>query len=137
MKELAFAIPLAVRAHHGQVDLQGEPYIFHPLRVMLAVPLELRPAAVLHDVLEDTQMEAEDLLRRGMTGRTVELVELLTKDPDELYIDYILRVFQDADAVEIKVADIRDNMARLDGLEPEQAASMKERYMRALALLGG
>lgn len=135
--ELTFAITLATRAHHGQVDLQGLPYILHPLRVMQAVPLELMPAAVLHDVLEDTELEPEDLALRGMSPRTVALVETLTKRPGEAYMDYVLRVFQDADATTIKVADIQDNYARLEGLDPEQAASMAQRYTRALTILGG
>ena len=49
------AIAIATEAHAGQVDKAGEAYILHALRLVLAVETtEERMAAVLHDVVEDT-----------------------------------------------------------------------------------
>jgi len=54
MSTLEKAISLAVTAHEGQVDKGGNPYILHPLRVMLSLrTAEEMIVAVLHDVVED------------------------------------------------------------------------------------
>ncbi len=66
MRTIEKAIEIAARAHAGQRDKAGAPYIFHPLRLMLAVRGdEVRMAAVLHDVVEDTPLTFEDLLSEG------------------------------------------------------------------------
>src|SRR5438477_7402644 len=64
---LADAIEIAARAHAGQTDkLGGMPYALHPLRVMNRVEGEhAKMAAVLHDVVEDTPVTADDLRRAG------------------------------------------------------------------------
>jgi len=50
------AIKIAVEAHMGQVDKGGNPYILHPLRVMLSLNSEEeRIVGVLHDVVEDCE----------------------------------------------------------------------------------
>lgn len=62
------AIALAAHWHRGQryPSLKGEPFILHPLRVMLRVDANLaRIVAVLHDVLEDTACSFDDLRRAG------------------------------------------------------------------------
>ena len=66
MSTVETAIEIAARAHAGQVDKAGVPYIFHPLRLMLAVttPFE-RMAAVLHDTVEDTDISLADLREAG------------------------------------------------------------------------
>jgi hypothetical protein len=74
MSDLTTAILVAANAHHGQVDKAKQPYILHPLRVMLAVDSdEERIAAVLHDVVEDTEVTLEDLRTKGFPagGRAV------------------------------------------------------------------
>ncbi|HUP50107.1 MAG TPA: GTP pyrophosphokinase, partial [Thermoanaerobaculia bacterium] len=60
MSTLERAIMIAVQAHAGQVDKAGEPYILHPLRVMLKLTSdEERIVGVLHDVVEDTDWTIE------------------------------------------------------------------------------
>src|SRR5258706_6160057 len=66
LSTLERAIALAARKHEGQLDKAGAPYILHPIRVMLRVAsLEEKMAAVLHDVVEDTDTTFEDLAREG------------------------------------------------------------------------
>ncbi len=79
--EVTRAYMLAVNYHEGQVDKQGEEYFFHPLRVMLDVckKKELMVAALLHDILEDTECTREILLECGISEKNVELVECLTR----------------------------------------------------------
>lgn len=55
VKYLEKAISISVAAHKGQIDKADKPYILHPLRLMLKMQTENEMiAAVLHDVVEDT-----------------------------------------------------------------------------------
>ena len=125
------AIEIAVRAHRGQTDKAGRPYILHPLRVMLAQSNDsARIAAVLHDVVEDSDIELADLKREGFSPVVVEAVDCLTRREDETYAEYIGRVRRSGThAVLIKIADLRDNLGRPGG------DSLKPRYTKALAAL--
>lgn len=112
------AIALAVKEHVGQVDKANMPYILHPLRVLGNIGLaddDILCAAVLHDVVEDCNVTLENLEMRGFSLRTVELVRLLTRQPNESYEDFIGFISTDRDASWIKVCDLRDNqnVARL------------------------
>lgn len=141
MIDLARAI--ANIAHRGQTRMDGiEPYINHPLRVAKAV-LHNHPdhsvdnyvlaAAVLHDVIEDSSFEAQDLLDLGLPKETVDLVEALSrrKREGESYWDYIERVAAHSrDAVLVKIADVEDNLASLP-----PGHGLKARYEKTLARL--
>lgn len=82
MSSLERAIGIAVIAHPGQRDKGGEPYIAHPLRVMLRMTTEeKRIVAVLHDAVEDPRFTFEDLLAAGITSPVVSALEALTKLP--------------------------------------------------------
>ena len=78
---LESAIATAAKAHEGQTDKAGKPYILHPLRVMLNVKggIPEQCAAVLHDVIEDTDITAEALLELGFSKEVVDAVVLLTR----------------------------------------------------------
>lgn len=111
------AIQIALNAHHGQVDRGGEPYILHPLRVMLGQKTETaKICAVLHDVIEDTAVTLEDLRREGFREDIIDTVKTLTKLDGEDYEDYIQRVVQNKVACQVKLMDLKDNMdlSRLD-----------------------
>lgn len=110
------AIALAATKHAGQLDKGGQPYILHPLRVMMAlgeVPDWVRIAAVLHDAIEDTDLTLEGLRQEGASDRVVELLSLLTRPPHRSYQEYIEAIGEDEEAELIKIADLEDNM-RLD-----------------------
>ena len=108
---LTRAILLATQFHDGQVDHGGEPYILHPLRVMLDPSLtteEERIVAVLHDIVEDTTIEIEDI--RKWFGNTIaKSVSVLTKPKNMKYMDYIKSIPYDLIALKVKLADLRDN----------------------------
>lgn len=108
---LSKAIELAVRAHDGFNDKCGQPYILHPLRVMLSLNDELsRICAVLHDVVEDTEFTFDDLREEGFSEEVIEIVDCLTKKSGEKYEDYINRILANEVAMHIKLADLNDNM---------------------------
>lgn len=134
MKDLLeHAMITAAGAHMGQTDKGGQPYILHPVRVMLQCgSLEEKAVALLHDVLEDTALTAADLAGIGFPPEIVEAVVCLTKRRDEEYAAYIERVCKNRLASAVKLADLTDNMDlnRLPGLKQRDFQRL-ERYVRA------
>lgn len=111
MSTLERAIQIAAKAHAGQVDKAGQPYILHPIRVMLSVQsLDERLAAILHDVVEDTELSLEDLADEGFTPEVIEAVRALTKELGESRIQAAQRAAQNPIARVVKLADVTDNM---------------------------
>lgn len=130
MADLDTAIKIAVDAHAGQVDKAGEPYILHPLRVMLAMKDETRRiVAVVHDVWEDSANGREYFVDAGFTRDVILAIDALTRRPDETYAEFIGRVCKNPIAIDVKLADIADNTspARSASLPPHLA----ERYAKA------
>jgi (p)ppGpp synthase/HD superfamily hydrolase len=83
MATLEKAIELAARAHAGQLDKDGFPYILHPLRVMLAVEEgAARIVGVLHDTIEDTSLTEDDLRREGFGEEVLAALRLVTHGKD-------------------------------------------------------
>ncbi len=137
MATLEQAIQLAVEAHRGQTDRYGSPYILHPLRVMQRVRSDTaRITAVLHDVVEDTPYTFSDLRERGFSSTVVAAVDRLTRRDDEPYEAFIERIKPDALAVEVKIADLEDNMDIRRATRPlsEDDVQRMERYRRAWAV---
>ena len=134
------AIALAALAHRGQryPSPESEPYIFHPLRVMLTLrkPVE-QMAAVLHDAIEDTDLELRDLVEAGYETDVVTAVDSLTRRDTEAYEDYIERLGRNEIARRVKIADLSENLAN-NRRVPEAPGNAEriDRYEAALALLG-
>ena len=131
------ALILAARAHQGQLDLAGAPYICHPMRVALAMTSEdQRIVAILHDVIEDTAITYEDLVQAGYSAQIIAAVEALTKRTGEKRIEAAVRAKANAIAHAVKIADVKDNMnlARIAQPSTEDFARLKE-YERVLAFL--
>jgi len=111
MSILERAIEIAAKAHAGQVDKAGQPYILHPLRVMLRVSSEHeRIAAVLHDVVEDTDVSLERLVAEGFPPEVIAAVDALTKRPGESRLDAAHRAAADKIGRKVKLADNAENM---------------------------
>ncbi len=139
MPTLEHAIALAAKAHEGQLDQSGQPYILHPLRVMLSVAtVDERIAAVLHDVVEDTRFTLEDLLAAGFSTTVVDAVEALTKRPGEHRMEAAVRAAANPIAKRVKLADNADNMdpSRMPSPTPRDLARLKE-YQAVRAFLLG
>lgn len=137
---LATALAIAARAHAGQVDRAGRSYLAHPLRVAARVVDagdEVVAAALLHDVLEDSALTVDDLVRAGLPGRVVEAVEHLTRRPGESHGAAVQRAAAHPMASIVKRADIADNTdpARLALLPAELRARLTAKYAHALAVL--
>ena len=105
------AISLAEKAHQGQVDKGGHPYILHPKRVMeKCETTEEKIVAMLHDVMEDTDYTADDLRKEGFSEEIITALLYLTHREGEGYMEYIERICENPLAVRVKYADLQDNM---------------------------
>lgn len=141
LSTLERAIALAARAHAGQKDKAGAPYILHPLRVMFAVQGdEARMAAVLHDVVEDSGVTLDQLREMGFPEAVVEAVDALTKRDDEKgaenYLAFVARAGRNDIARAVKLADIADNMNLSRIVTPtEKDLERVCRYRKARRLL--
>lgn len=104
------AISLAQKAHAGQTDKAGKPYIEHPLRVMANLEFpEEKIVGILHDTIEDSTLILPDLDRMGFPNSIVKEIDALTKRPQENYDDYLTRVMENPLALKVKIADMTDN----------------------------
>ncbi|MBO5371593.1 MAG: HD domain-containing protein [Lachnospiraceae bacterium] len=134
------AMKIAYDAHHGQLDYSGVPYVFHAYEVASGQKTETAVcAALLHDVVEDTEVTIEQL-KEEFPEEIIEVVKLLTHGLDDDYAKYIERIRSNPIATAIKQADLKHNSneSRLDGVESvteEQRAWWKEKYKMAKAIL--
>ena len=104
------ALAIARKAHAGQVDKAGVDYIQHPLYVASQVKTEQeKAAALLHDVLEDSDITAADLLAYGLSNEVVTAVQTLTKKKGQSYQDYLEKVKSNNLARVVKLADLKHN----------------------------
>ena len=129
MSLLDRAIEIAVKAHAGQVDKGGAPYILHPLRVMLRMQTEEeRIVAVLHDVVEDSEITLDDLRSEGFAVAVIEALEALTKRPGESRIDAAQRAARIPLARIVKLADNAENsdLSRIPGLTQKDHDRLEE-----------
>jgi guanosine-3',5'-bis(diphosphate) 3'-pyrophosphohydrolase len=140
MSTLERAIMIAAENHTGAVDKAGQPYILHPLRLMLAVRTpEERIAAVLHDVVEDTTVTFEQLENEGFAPEVIEAVRALTKKSGETRPDSARRARANPIARAVKLADVADNMdlGRIAEPGPKDFARLAEyEHVREILLAG-
>ena len=103
------AMKVAYEAHHGQTDRSGTPYIFHPFHVAEQMDDELSVCtALLHDVIEDTEITFEDLTGE-FPEEVVEALRCLTRDKNMNYFDYIRKLRKNPIAKKVKQADLLHN----------------------------
>ncbi len=136
---------IATRAHADQVDKAGHPYLGHPARVAARAAADggderAVAAAWLHDVLEDTDVTADDLLDLGIPVDVVAAVVAVTHAPDESPEHYFARINADPLAVRVKHADLADNTdpvrhAELDSATATRLAARYTLWSRLLAPL--
>lgn len=128
---ITVAKQIAIEAHKGQKrKYSGEDYINHPRRVAEKFSTEdSQVIAWLHDVLEDSDFTSGDLFVAGIKTELIEIIECLTKQEDENYFNFIMRIKDIHAARIIKIADIRDN------LRDSREGSLRDKYLLALYIL--
>ena len=131
------AIEIAARVHAVQVDKGGAPYILHPLRVMLRVaPGAQQIVAVLHDVVEDSEVTFEDLEREGFSTEVISGLRAVTKVEGESYEDFVARAALDPVGKAVKLADLMENSDLSRIPEPSQKDLERvAKYGRAIEYL--
>lgn len=138
MSVLEHAISIAVCAHAGEVSENGEPYILHPLRVMLSMQTnEERVVAVLHDVVEKTRWDLQNLRAEGFDVTLIEAVDSVSRHKEESYDDFVKRTKLNPIGRRVKIADLKDNIdAVTSGRNPAKASNLTK-YENALSVLCG
>ena len=122
---------IAQKAHAGQFRKDGKtPYIVHPLAVASVIEdPKTKCAAVLHDVIEDTSLTAEDLKNLGVPQDVVDLVLLVSRRRLETYMQYLQKVKTSKEAIVIKMCDLQHNMSDL----PQ--CNLRDKYELAVEFL--
>lgn len=132
------ALRICFEAHANQLDKSGIPYVFHPFHVAEQMQTEDEVCvALLHDVVEDTDLTLYDLRAAGMNDEVLAAIALLSHDPAVPYLEYVASVGENALARRVKVEDLRHNcdLARLDA-PTERDYERVKKYHKALEVLG-
>jgi guanosine-3',5'-bis(diphosphate) 3'-pyrophosphohydrolase len=141
------AVSFASRAHHGQFRKdEATPFAAHPSRVVMTLAAAfgctdetILAAAALHDTIEDTTTDYDDLAEqfgRDVAGLVAALTKNATLPEGERERDYDARLARaDWRARLIKLADCYDNLC--DEARPAKPAKVRRKCRRALALAKG
>lgn len=131
------AMKLCFEKHKGQSDQCGIPYPFHPFHVAESMTDEVSACvALLHDIVEDTDVTFQALRAMGFPDEVVAAVALMTHDKSVPYLDYVRKIRENDLARRVKIADLTHNLdlTRLDRIT-EKDLKRAEKYRSALAIL--
>lgn len=124
------AVNIAFKAHEGQYDKGGYPYIMHPLHLAEDMTTEDEViTALLHDVLEDSEISLDFIKKQGFSEDVTNALVSLTRREYEEYSDYIKRIKNTGGiALNVKKADLRHNMTleRLENLTEKDKERLKK-----------
>ena len=135
-EELVTALHLIAHQHGKQKDKAGAPYLMHLIRVAgRSTDPDEMIVALLHDILEDTEVSFDTLAER-FSPEITHAVELLTRHSGESYKTYCRRIRDDNGlALRVKIRDIRDNMRRDRGYYDNEMEKGRKQYYAGLAIL--
>lgn len=134
------AMRIAYEAHQGQFDKSGQPYIFHPYHLAEQMKDEISVCvALLHDVMEDTDVTYETLAKE-FPQEVMDALVLLTHKKGADYYEYVRAIKKNPYAKAVKLADIEHNsdqtrMAGCDNVSEEQLEYWRKKYSKAKAIL--
>lgn len=134
---LELALSIATEAHRGQFDKAGIDYIEHPIFVASQVnSTEEKAVALLHDVIEDSSVTAEELLNAGLPETVVTAVQILSKKKGQDYHTYLKTVKSNPIARAVKLADLKHNsdLSRLETITDKDLERL-EKYKKAIDYL--
>ena len=107
------SLEIVTRVFNEKCDKGGFPYVIHLLKVYSGVSdYNEKVCALLHDVVEDTEITYDDLINVGYSNEIIDVLKILTKLKGEDYRDYISRIIESNNrhAMNIKLADLTHNM---------------------------
>ncbi len=142
------AYEVGAEAHQGQQRRSGEPYIFHPIavaRILAGMRMDQQTisAAILHDTIEDTPVEREDLVRE-FGADVAKLVDGVTKldkmkfrtrlEADaESFRKLLLAMSRDLRVIFIKLADRAHNMRTIGAMSPDSRRRISRETLQIYA----
>ena len=133
------ALRLCFDAHREQTDKTGLPYVFHPFHLAEQMTDEISTVcALLHDVVEDTEITLAELSEMGFPKEVTDVLSLLTHDPTVPYFDYVRALSVNPIARAVKLADLAHNsdLSRMDADQiDEWALKRTEKYKKAIEML--
>lgn len=134
------AMKIAYDAHHGQLDCNGVPYIFHSYQLAEQMCDEITTCvALLHDVVEDTDITIEQL-EEVFPKKVTEALKLLTHDDNTDYFEYVRKIKSNSVARTVKMADLLHNSDQSRIVDKKVVSAEKlehwnEKYTKALGIL--
>ena len=131
------AMKLSFEGHKDQVDKTGMPYVFHPFHLAEQMKDEYTTVvALLHDIVEDTDMTLEGLCDLGFPKEIIDAIRLMTHAPEVSYMDYVRAIGKNPIARAVKLADLAHNsdLSRMDEVD-EYAKRRTEKYKEAIRIL--
>lgn len=132
----ALAMRIACEAHNNQLDKGGFLYIHHPLFIAQQLHTENDVVvALLHDVIEDTDMTIDDLKNLGIPQECLDAIDLLSRKEDDVYIEYIQSLRHNKMACRVKRLDLLHNLDFRRLLQDEKQESRLKRYSKALVMI--
>ena len=116
-----------------KTDKGGHPYINHLIRVSSKMQDKSKKTiALLHDIIEDTDITKEDLIKKGFPTTIANAVYILSRQEGESYSNFINRIAEsnNMSAIEVKLADLEDNMDinRISNPTEKDHDRVKKRY---------
>lgn len=131
------ALKISFNAHKNQVDKSGMPYVFHPFHLAEQMDDEYSVCvALLHDVVEDTDITIEELIIEGFPKEVINAIELMTHSDSVPYLDYVKIIKNNPIARKVKVADLMHNsdLSRLDKID-DKVLERVAKYKKAIGIL--
>ena len=131
------ALVISFNAHKNQVDKSGMPYVYHPFHLAEQMKDEFTTCvALLHDVVEDTDITLEDLKGQGFPREVTDAIALMTHNDAVPYLDYVEKIKDNPIARAVKLADLNHNsdLTRLDVVDGK-ALERVEKYKKAIDIL--
>lgn len=128
------SMKIAYEAHQGQLDKAGIPYIYHPIHLAEQMSDEYSViVALLHDVVEDSDITIDQLINYGFPVEVIEALKLLTHNDGTDYMVYIKSIATNELATKVKIVDLKHN-SDLSRLSYESDESLKKllKYEQAL-----
>ena len=108
--KLIKAFLLCMAKHWEQRDKAGKRYVWHPIHVMINVKgYNEKIVALLHDIVEDTEVTVPDLKNLKFSKEVIEAVDVITKKKDQEYFSYLKSIRDNSIAKKVKIEDLKHN----------------------------
>jgi putative GTP diphosphokinase len=108
--KLIKAFLLCMVKHWKQKDKAGKRYVWHPIHVMINVKgYNEKIVALLHDIVEDTDVTIPDLKNLKFSKEVVEAVDVISKKKDQEYFSYLKLIKDNSIAKKVKIEDLKHN----------------------------